>query len=395
MKKRVENKKSVVVIIPTYNERGNVDTLVMYLFHKVFPQSPVTFAMHVLVVDDSSPDGTAEAIRKMIKRQANLHLLVNKRKAGLGNAYIKGMEYALAKLQAEVMFEMDADFSHDPEKIIPMLQEIEAGADMVLGSRYMQDGKIPDNWGWHRKFLSIVGNWIIRIILGNFAIKDWTTGYRAITAQVVRKVLPQLNQEKFMGYTFQIGFLHATVKSGFQVTEVPIQFKDRTLGKSKLGSEYIKNTMKYILKVRLKEILESRLFRFVVVGGIGAVVQLTSLQLLRLKLPYQLAYFISVELAVISNFIWSNTWTFADKKLSWVELPYKFIQFNLTSLGSIIIQQLLAFVGETYIGLYTVFVLPLSGVVIDTGLVFAILGIFLGMVWNFMAYTRIIWVTKK
>lgn len=388
------NKTVGVIIIPTYNEKGNIEILVEELCQHVFPVLGLMYDMHILIVDDSSPDGTAEQIRIMQKNFPQLHLLVNTHKAGLGNAYITGMEHAMEQLKPDVMFEMDADFSHDPKQIKPMLAKISEGYDMVLGSRYMKGGSIPANWGFHRKFLSVVGNWVIRLILGNFSIKDWTTGYRAISTPVVKKVLPQLHQEKFMGYTFQIGFLHNTVRSGFTVSEVPIQFKDRTLGKSKLGTEYLKNTLKYILRVRIKEIYESRMFRFVVVGAIGAVVQLGSLQFFRQRFPYQLAYFFSVELAVISNFIWSNVWTFADKKLPLIEIPMKFLQFNLTSAGSILIQQALAFFGETYIGLFTLFTLPLLDIEIDTGLVFAILGIFLGMVWNFLAYTRIIWVTK-
>jgi dolichol-phosphate mannosyltransferase len=395
MKKVTDNKEIVVIIVPTYNEAGNIEKLVDYLYNKIFVTIPQKYDMHVLVVDDSSPDGTSQLIKKLVESNSKLHLLVNKKKAGLGNAYTKGMEFALEKLHADIVFEFDADFSHDPEKIPIMLARLEKNYDMVLGSRYIKGGSIPDDWGFHRKFLSVFGNFVIRVILFNFSIKDWTTGYRAIRASVVRAVLPQLHHEKFMGYTFQIGFLHAAVRGKFAIAEVPIDFIDRTHGNSKLGTEYIKNTMTYIIKVRIKEIYTSRLFRFVVVGVIGAVVQLGSLQLLRQYFPYQLAYFISVELAVISNFIWSNLWTFSDAAIQLMEIPVKFVQFNITSFGSIVIQQTLAYFGETYIGLYTVFTLPLLGVEIDTGLLFAVLGILLGMTWNFVAYTRLIWKTKK
>jgi len=387
--------KKVVIIIPTYNEKGNVERLITTLENSIFPKIDPIYDMHILVVDDTSPDGTGEVVREMAKKLPNLHLFINQKKSGLGYAYIKGMKYALKELKADIVFEMDADFSHDPKKVPEMLNKLTEGYDLVLGSRYIPGGKIPENWGLHRKLMSRMGNLTIRVVITNFSIHDWTTGYRAITRQVVEKVLPDLSGERFSGYTFQIGFLHGTVRKGYKVAEVPIHFVDRTLGHSKLGTEYIKNTLYYIFKVRMLELMHWRLFKFAVVGGIGALVQLSTLQLFRSYFPYQLAYFLSVEMAVISNFIWSNLWTFADRKLSLPQIPLKFIQFNLASGGSILIQQGLAFVGETFIGLRPLFSLPVVNYVIDSGLVFAVVGILLGMFWNFFAYSRLIWKAKR
>jgi dolichol-phosphate mannosyltransferase len=387
-------RERVVIIIPTYNESGNVGRLLSILNTAVFPKLEKHYDMQVLVVDDSSPDGTADEVKQQQKNDSSIHLLLNKTKRGLGGAYTKGMWEAIDRLGADIVFEFDADLSHDPEKIAPMLLKLAEGNDMVLGSRYIAGGSIPENWGWHRKFFSIFGNLTIRIILTNFSIHDWTTGYRAIRTEVVRKILPTLDQEKFMGYTFQIGFLHHALRAGYKVAEVPFHFKDRTLGKSKLGSEYIKNTLRYILKVRVKEISQKRLFRFVVVGGVGAMVQLVSLQIFRIFVSYLWAEFLSIEAAIASNFVWSNLWTFSDRKLSGSELPVKFIQFNLTSAGSIVIQLLVAFAGERFIGLYELFRLPLVGISVDTGILFAVVGILLGMFWNFFAYSKIIWRIK-
>jgi dolichol-phosphate mannosyltransferase len=386
--------KKVVIIVPTYNEKGNIEQLVSLLNHHIFPQIPKQWLMEVLVVDDSSPDGTADLVKQLKKTHDNLHLKVNPVKAGLGNAYLKGMNYAINTLKAEVVFEFDADLQHDPNKIPVMLKKIDEGYDLVLGSRYIPGGGIPKNWGFNRKFLSIFGNIIIRTVITHFAIHDWTTGYRAIKANVVKDVLPELDYERFMGYTFQIGFLHKAVRKGYAITEVPFVFKDRKIGKSKLGSEYIKNTLLYILKVRIKEIIGSRIFKFMVVGVIGAIVQLTSLQLLRTSLTYQWSYFVSVELAVLSNFIWSNIWTFHDRTLPAQEIPVKFLQFNLASAGSIAIQQVLAFLGERYLGIFYLFTLPLLPIRVDTGLLIAVIGILIGMFWNFFAYSKIIWRAK-
>jgi dolichol-phosphate mannosyltransferase len=321
--------------------------------------------------------------------------LVNPKKSGLGGAYLKGMEQAFGKLKADIVFEFDADMSHDATKIPDMLQKIDQGYDMVLGSRYIPGGGIPDDWGLHRKFLSVVGNIIIMIVLTDFRIKDWTGGYRCISKPVYKAVHKELSSERFSGYTFQIGFLHKAVRKGFKITEVPFKFVDRTYGQSKLGMEYIKNTMIYILKTRLMEIINNRFFKFAMVGGIGALIQLSTLQLYRfLGLPYQLAFFLAIETAIVSNFIWNNVWTFSDRKLKTKQIPSKFVQFNLASSGSIIIQQIVALIGEFAVGLFALFTLPIINLTVDTGMVYAVLGILLGLSWNFFAYNKFIWKKK-
>jgi dolichol-phosphate mannosyltransferase len=305
------------------------------------------------------------------------------------------MAHAFGKLGADVVFEFDADLSHDPTKIPQFLTKISEGHDLVLGSRYIPGGSIPDNWGLHRKFLSVVGNLFINVVLANFSVRDWTTGYRAITKQVYQAVHSELSSVRFSGYTFQIGFLHLAISKGFKVAEVPFHFKDRNFGKSKIGPEYIKNTLAYIMKVRVQELLKNRIFKFAMVGGVGALVQLTTLQIWREIFTFQLAFFLAVECAVLSNFILSNIWTFSDRKLKPVQYPIKFIQFNLASGGSIGIQQLIAFLGEAYIGLFALFVLPIINFTVDTGTMYAVVGILTGMFWNFFAYSRIIWKKSK
>ncbi len=384
--------KKAVVIVPTYNERENVKVLIPMLL-EVFKKIK-NWQMAVLIVDDTSPDKTYELVQEMGKQYPQVHLLQNKQKSGLGGAYLKGMAHAFNLLHADVVFEFDADRSHDQTKIPLFLEKLDAGYDMVLGSRYIQGGGIPNDWGWHRKFLSVVGNLIIAVVLTNFSIHDWTGGYRAITKSVYESVLPFLNSERFMGYTFQIGFLYNAVKKGYKIAEVPFVFKDRTHGHSKLGPEYIKNTLIYIMKVRIQEIINHRIFKFATVGGIGAVVQLTTLNLWRVFLPYQVSYFLSAECAVLSNFILNNVWTFSDKKLTLAQIPWKFLQFNLASIGSIGIQQVVALVGEFVIGLFTLFTLPIIGLKVDTGSAYAIFGILLGMMWNFFAYNKFIWNNK-
>ncbi len=385
--------KKAFVIIPTYNERENILKVVPILLD-VFKQVK-NWEMNILVVDDSSPDKTAEVVEDFAKKHKQVHLLLNKRKQGLGGAYLKGMAKAFEDKDTEVVFEFDADLSHDPTKIPIFLKKIDEGYDMVLGSRYIPGGGIPDNWGLHRKFLSVVGNIVIMSVLTNFTIRDWTGGYRAITRKVYEAVEPEMHDEKFTGYTFQIGFLHKSVKKGFKIVEVPFRFVDRTIGVSKLGNEYIKNNLIYLFKVRGKEVADNRIFKFVVTGGIGALVQLLSLILWRQILPYEAAIFASIETAIVSNFLFSNFWTFADRKVGFSQYPSKFIQFNLASAGSIVIQLVIATLGKNLIGLFELFRLPLVHISIDTGMIYAVVGILVGMFWNFFAYSKIIWKKSK
>lgn len=382
----------VVIIIPTYNESSNV-TPVTQALAKVF-KNIANYQCLILFVDDQSPDGTGKIIKNLIKKYPYVKLLENKRKGGLGHAYKKGMIYALDKLKADIVFEFDADLSHDPTKIPAMLKAVESGAELVLGSRYMAGGGIPSNWPWYRKLLSVLGNIFIRLVMGNFKIKDWTTGYRAITKSVVEKIVPELSHHAFQGYTWQIGFLVKTLQSGYTVAEVPFYFRDRTLGHSKLGPEYIFNTMRYIMKVRLSQLLHSRILKFLLVGGTGALIQFTALHFYRRAMPFQLAFFLAIETSILSNFTWNNLWTFKDRKLKPWQIPLKFIQFNLASGGSILIQQTIAFFGERFIGLYTLFGIPGTPYTIDTGAMFAATGILIGMFWNFFAYSHIIWKKK-
>lgn len=385
--------KKAFVIIPTYNERENILKVVPILLD-VFSQVK-NWDMNILVVDDSSPDKTADVVEDLAKKHKEVHLLLNKKKAGLGGAYLKGMANAFNDYKADVVFEFDADLSHDPTKIPIFLEKIDEGYDMVLGSRYIKGGGIPDDWGLHRKFLSVVGNIVITVILTNFSIRDWTGGYRAITRKVYEAVEPEMHDDKFTGYTFQIGFLHKAVKKGFKIVEVPFKFVDRTIGVSKLGNEYIKNNLLYLFKVRGKEILENRLFKFVITGGVGALVQLLALAVWRLFLPYEIAFFLAIETAVVSNFIISNIWTFADRKLKASQYPAKFVQFNLASAGSILIQLMIAVVGKNLIGLFDLFRLPIVQITVDTGMIYAVVGILVGMFWNFFAYTTLIWKKPK
>lgn len=396
------HKSRAVIIIPTYNELENIKKLIPRL-SEVF-ETIKNWDMHVLVVDDSSPDGTALEVKEIAKKRTNVHLLVNPKKAGLGHAYLSGMKEAFGKLDADVVFEFDADFSHDASKIPEFLAQMDSGSDMVLGSRYIPGGGIPEDWGLYRQFLSVVGNLFIVVVFTDPRIRDWTGGYRAIRRKVYEAVKDEMSDPKFSGYTFQVGFLRKAVVKGFKVSEVPFKFVDRKVGKSKMGTETITNTLVFVVMTRINEIINSRVFKFAVVGGTGFVINTLALFILS-RLPAvqhlaiwleQISHFsfinasgtasaIGAEIAIVSNFIWNNLWTFADRKITnpWMILP-KFLQFNLSSFGAVLIQFLVVGAGTHFTGEGSI-----------SRLVWLVTATAIGMVLNFIIYSKIIWKSDK
>lgn len=384
-------RKKAVIIIPTYNEKENIQNLVPQIFAAV--EKIKNYQVDILVVDDTSPDKTYAAVEKMQKKWPHLHLLINKEKAGLGGAYAKGMAEAFGPLKADYIFEFDADGSHDPQKLPEFFQKLDEGYDFVIGGRYRHGGSIDPDWPLLRKFYSIVGNFVIMIVLTDFRIGDWTSGYRAISKKVYEKVIKEMGDERFSGYTWQIGFLHKAVRQNFKITEVPIYFKDRQIGESKLGAEYIKNTLHYIFKARLQEIFSSRFVKVALVGGVGFLVQMLALVFFRTFIrSVSLANLPANEIAIISNFILNNVWSFRDRQLSWKDIPLSFLKFNLGSVGSIVIQYLINTFGENTFGIVPLF--NLGSFVFDTGYVYTIIGIFVGLIFNFYIYSKFIWNQK-
>src|SRR3989344_6177263 len=255
----------VVIVLPTYNEKGNIEKLIPLLEEKVFP-SIANHEMKILVVDDNSPDGTADEVREFMKKWKNIRLNLGQ-KQGLGAAYIRGMQYAVNDMGADIMFEMDADFFHDPNKIPLFIKKIEEGSDMVIGTRYSDGGSIPSNWGIDRKIYSVVGNLLVRSILMRFYLHDWTGGYRALKKEVFLKEKEAL--KKYKGYTFQVAFLHKAIQDKFKIAEVPFHSTDRVLGRSKIAPrEYIFNLLKYVITARIIELIHSPFLKYAITGFI-------------------------------------------------------------------------------------------------------------------------------
>ena len=226
--------RSVCLVVPTYNEAGNITRLLDLIYSSErrlqFMENGID--MGVLVVDDNSPDGTAKIVERYRKKNHMVHLLLRRNKNGLGAAYIAGMQHALSALSPDIIFEMDADLSHNPDYIIPMITEIRNGADFVIGSRYMKGGSIPSDWGFQRKIISRAANTYTRAVLGIRNVHDCTGGFRAIKSSFLEKI--DLNSLNVRGYAFQISLLNAIMRNGGAISEVPIAFSDRTDGKSKM-----------------------------------------------------------------------------------------------------------------------------------------------------------------
>ncbi|HUD04945.1 MAG TPA: glycosyltransferase [Patescibacteria group bacterium] len=370
-----------IVIIPTYNEKGNIERIIPVV-EEVFKEVK-NYDMGILVVDDSSPDGTAEIVKGLMKQYDNLHLLVGQ-KNGLGAAYLRGMTYAINELNADVMFEMDADFFHDPKKIPDFLQKIDEGNDFVIGTRYSKGGSIPANWGIHRKIMSVWGNLLIRMILMRFSIHDWTGGYRAIKKAVFLKEKEKLTA--FSGYTFQVGSLLNAVQDGFKVAEVPFHATDRTMGKSKIpGIETIIKTLYYVITARIKELIFGPFGKFLVVGGLGFVLQAVILRVMVgvFNIDPTISNLTGAVVAIFSNFNFNNLWTFKTEKINGLgQYLWKLMNFYATSaIGVIIIQTGIIFLGDTLFGKKFYFLYFIIG----TGFL---------LIYNFTVYRLIIWRKK-
>ncbi len=252
--------KTACIVIPTYNEINNIVSLMDQIFlneKKNISKSKV--ALKILVVDDNSPDGTADAVRKYQKNNSKVHLLVRQNKEGLGAAYIAGMQYALKNLNSDILFEMDADHSHDPKDIYKMIEAIKQGADFVIGSRYIAGGGIEEGWGFHRYLISTLARSITRkgLKLGN--IKDCSGGFRAIRSSALKKL--DLKNLHVKGYAFQAALLESAVHNDCKITEVPIFFNRRTEGKSKMKTSDMLEGFKIIYQIRKKRMLNNLMER--------------------------------------------------------------------------------------------------------------------------------------
>lgn len=231
-----------IVIIPTYNEKENIEAII----RKVFS---LNIRFDVLIVDDGSPDGTADIVKNLQNEfPERLFLLEREGKLGLGTAYIAGFRYSLEK-GYDYIFEMDADFSHNPEDLVRLQKALsEEGADMSIGSRYTKDGGVK-NWPFFRKFISMGASIYVNLILW-MGIKDPTAGFVGYKSEVLKNI--DLNSIRSKGYAFQIEMKYAAWKANYKLSEVPITFIDRELGVSKMNTNIFNEAILGVLKMKFK-----------------------------------------------------------------------------------------------------------------------------------------------
>ena len=231
-----------LIIIPTYNEIENIEKMIRQIF-QVQPD------VHILIVDDNSPDGTGDVVDKISAENPAVHLIRRAGKMGLGTAYVAGFRYALQN-GYEFIFEMDADFSHDPKEIPNLLTAI-GECDLVIGSRYVQGVNVV-NWPLRRLILSYAANVYTKVITG-LPLKDSTGGFKCFRKEVLAAI--DLEKIKSNGYAFQIEMNFKTWKKGFRIKEIPIVFFDRVVGSSKMSGKIIREAVWMVWKLLFLNLL--------------------------------------------------------------------------------------------------------------------------------------------
>jgi len=397
----------VVVVMPTFNEADNISKMIDVLVGEEFPKIEGV-DMHLLVVDSNSPDGTGKLVQEKMEKYKKVHLL-SKEKGGLGADYIAGFKYARDKLSADAVMEMDADFQHPPRFVKGMIAAYLDGADYVIGSRYIPGGSIPKEWAISRKAMSKFGNLFIQLVWLNFKIHDMTTGFRLTK---IKGVLDKIDLDKIREqkrFAYKVDLLYQSIKNAKNIKEVPLEFAPRALEKSKFNVKEMIATFKLAIIIGIEN--KIRFIKFGIVGFTGFIVNAVGIEVFRrmgftmtlaelsepftgvpvlqvMTTPTSWAAALGAELAIISNFTLNNIWTFAEKRIGINQpgkLLWKFFQFNLTSLGAVIIQFLV--IGGA------VLTLGDTAIVRQLALVGAI-G-FLIIPYNYTMYNIFIWKTWK
>lgn len=237
--------KDSLVIIPTYNEKENIEDIIRVIFNLEHP-------FHILIIDDNSPDKTAKIVENLQKEFFELFIINRKNKSGLGTAYIEGFGYALEN-GYDYIFEMDADFSHPPNDLLKLYSAChDDGFDMAIGSRYISGVNVV-NWPMGRVLMSYFASYYVRLITG-LPIKDSTAGFKCYTSKVLKTI--DLKSINFIGYAFQIEMKFLAWKYGFKIKEVPIIFTDRTKGTSKMSTGIFREAVLGVLQLKINSLFK-------------------------------------------------------------------------------------------------------------------------------------------
>jgi dolichol-phosphate mannosyltransferase len=361
----------VSIILPTYNERDNIKELIPAI-DAVMRSSGFKDRYEILVVDDNSPDGTAQVAQELAARYP-VRVIVRKNERGLSSAVIRGIREA----RGEVCVVMDADFQHPPEAIPKLVEKIlQEGYELAIASRYVEQGGI-ENWSFHRKLISKVANGMAYVLFPELrGIKDLMSGYFAFRRSFVLKKIDELDP---LGFKILLEILVKTQPS--KVAEVPYVFKERRYGKSKLGSKVI---MEYVIHL-LKLSKHSKFYpgKFALVGLLGALVNFLVYNLALLLLPSNslgtlIAWLLGVEAGILNNFFFHEHWTFAPEKVERTRVAKlkRLAYFHATNAGYLAI---------------TSTVILLASLVIPRPRIDWLLAIIVGYIWNYTIARKIIW----
>ncbi len=365
--------EKVVIIVPTYNEAMVIEETITEIFEAT--KHLLDSDINVLVFDSSSTDNTQNIITRLQATYQNLLLKTEDKKSGLGSAYLQAMRYALTELSADIVMEFDADLSHQPKYIGPMLEKMRTH-DVVVGSRYVPGGSIPKEWGWSRKCLSVLGNYVARFFLTS-KYKDFTSGFRATHREALKKALP----EKFLSnqYAYKIQLLWLLHKNKARICEHPIEFVDRKKGVSKLPANSILDSLYVLSVLRCHEL--KAYFKMCAVGFSGVVVQCLVYNLLRQSLSPLYAAQLAIITAIMNNFVLNHRLTFHKKSLIHRDQKWKaFGLFIGYALLMVALQSYWLHLSLKYIG---------SGYVKEN--ITMITGMILASVLNYWMYSRVIW----
>lgn len=367
----------IVIVIPTYNEFENVSKLAPVLATE-FSRLP-QHQFVALIVDGNSPDGTGKLVSELSAKYPFLQLLTEQKKAGLGAAYMYGFSYALSNLSPDVLIEMDADFQHDPQDIRRFVAELEKGSDYVIGSRFISGGSIPKHWSLHRKLLSWGGSLFSKVVLGIYTINDFTSGYKASRVKGFLDKI-DLTTVRSSGFAYKIDLLFKMYKIGAKITEIPITFGLRDRGDSKMERNNLQDSIKVVLMLRYNE--SKSFFKFCIVGFIGMFTDISLFNLLRyLIFASSMSSAVSGFLAMLTTYTLNNYWSFSDRKIQGNAQTFK---------------KLLAYIVLSYVPIaFRSFLVNLatarfSDTILVANVAFMI-GVVIGLIWNFTVYSKIIW----
>ena len=340
--------KRVVFVLPTYKEEANIQNTILKIYNQ--PINGDDYAFHILVVDDNSPDNTQSIVKSLMEQNENIHLLTGP-KIGLGNAYKRGFQYAIQTLNANIVFQMDSDGQHDCSLIPNFLEGLRKGSDVIIGSRFIEGGSVP-NFSLFRRLISRVGNFLVRYIGGVVGIKDCTSGYRAIKTSYLEEV--DFSFLSTTGYSFQSSLICDLVWRGAKVSEIPITFGERNGGESKLS---FKDQLEFLLNIpRLGFRNMKDFIKYSLVGLSGVFVNLGVYTALTRNLGFSeiLAPLISIEVALISNFIFNNFWTFGKRQQK-SRIRQRFFKFHLASGLAALLNYLIFLMLFLGLGVYDIF----------------------------------------